>query len=379
MGIRVRKLARELRQTPRDVLQLLKSLGFERYQSPEDMISDTVAARVRSGAAKPSTKGHRAPDPALALPRPRPATAAPPSNGDLMAQLVPGVKRSRPDQRTSGNVAAAEEAALQKKRADLVRAEAALRAEREALEARSRELDAREATLATETTRLEAMSNAMDAREVELSRAREAFESARATFVAEQQLRVQAASKSNVVAVLRERGLRGLDEAQRALGALANAHALGPIVKDLAVADEEALRKLLDDRLVLVGGDIPEGLALPAISVSPDRADLPGAETLAKAAGKLSEQLLLCGFRAVTIAGMPPRWHGLVRALVDRRVALTFVPPPSEGPNPPGPSEAWLAWGAPQAEDATRTYWIPADGSLLLWLQRATTALAANP
>jgi len=104
VGIRVRKLARELRQSPRDVLQLLQSLGFERYRSPEDMISDTVAARVRS-SSRPATNGHHAPDPARSRPRSAPSSAA---SGDLMAQLVPGVKRTRPHQRGQSNARGAE-------------------------------------------------------------------------------------------------------------------------------------------------------------------------------------------------------------------------------------------------------------------------------
>ncbi|MEO0604866.1 MAG: hypothetical protein AAF211_25765, partial [Myxococcota bacterium] len=351
MGIRVRKLARELRQSPRDVLQLLKSLGFERYQSPEDMISDTVAARVRSNAAKRPTNGHRAPDPVRArstTPRPPPKA----SGGDVMAQLVPGVKRVRTDQRTSGTLQGAEDAEVQRRRAELVRAETAHRAHGEALDTRERELDARQSHLAEEATRLDALAAALEGKDQELASAVEAFEQARAAFVTEQQLRTEVATKPNVVELLRERGLRGLDEAQRALGALASGHALGPLVKDLAVTDEEGFRKALAERLILVGGDLPEGLTVPGVSVSPDRADLPGADVLARTAKRLSEQWMLFGFRSVTIAGMPPRWHGLVRALVDSRVTLVFVPPPTSAPERLGPAEAWFAWGAPLTDRA---------------------------
>ncbi|MEM6931169.1 MAG: hypothetical protein AAF602_29835 [Myxococcota bacterium] len=357
---------------------MLKSLGFERYQSPEDMISDTVAARVRSNAAKRPANGHRAPDPVRArsvTSRPAPPAVA----GDVMAQLVPGVKRVRTDQRSSGTLQGAEDAEVQRRRAELARAEVVHDAQREALDARERELDARQTHLAEEAARLDALAAALETKGQELATALESFGQARAAFVAEQQLRAEVATKPNVGELLRERGLRGLDEAQRALGALAQGHALGALVKELAVTDEDGFRKVLAERLVLVGGELPEGLNVPGVSVSPDRADLPGAQVLARTSKKLSEQWMLFGFRSVTIAGMPPRWHGLVRALVDSRVTLVFVPPPTSLPDRLGPAEAWFAWGAPLTDDTReRAYWIPSEGSLVLWLQRATTALTGG-
>ena len=373
MGIRVRKLARELRQSPRDVLQLLKSLGFERYHSAEDMLSDTVAARVRTSAR--TTHGHRgpaAPDPGRA-PRPSHAPAAPDS--DLMAQLVPGVKRAPLDQRTAPT-RLAEETALGKERAELARTRASLAAQEASLAAQRETLDARDAELAERAQQLDVLAGELEVLRSTHDASVEVFEAARATFVAEQQLRAEISTKPNMIDLLRERGLRGLDEVQRALAALARGHVLGPLVKDLAVADEEGFRRLLSDRLVLVGGEIPEGLAVPAVSVSPDRGELPGADVLARTSKKLAEQWLLFGYRTVVLAGVPLRWHGLLRVLLDPRVTLSFVAalvPPERL----GPSEAWFGWSPPLTDqDVDRAFWIPADGSLLLWLQRATDALA---
>ena len=42
--VRVRKLAKELERTPDDLLLVLKDLGYDRFKSADDMISDEVAA-----------------------------------------------------------------------------------------------------------------------------------------------------------------------------------------------------------------------------------------------------------------------------------------------------------------------------------------------
>ncbi|MEN0063534.1 MAG: hypothetical protein AAGA48_15395 [Myxococcota bacterium] len=381
MGIRVRKLARELRTSPRDVLQLLKSLGFERYQSPDDMISDTVAARVLSQSPGASTPAHalRAGDPARS--RPRPPSPPPATGNDVMAQLVPGVTRTRPDQR-SGSLRAAEESALQRQRTEVARQEASLKARQESLDGRERAVEAREAQVQAEALRVEALLESVDQREALLVSEQTAFEEARKAFVAEQQLRaeVAAATTANVVELFRERGIRGMDEVQRALGALANGHVLGPFVRELAVQGDEAFRQLLAERLVLVGGEIPEGLTGPAVSVAPDRADVPGAAVVRKSVGKLGEQWLLHGFRSVTIAGMPPKWHGIVRAMVDPRVTLSFAPSSPGLPERLGPSEAWFVWGGPHCDEVpSRVFFVPADEDLVLWFQRATRALMTSP
>lgn len=377
MGIRVRKLARELRQTPRDVLQLLKSLGFERYQSPDDMISDTVAARVRSKA--PSLGVHRAADPALAARARTPSPA--PATGDLMAQLVPGVTRTRSDQRTSGSLRSAEEGALQRQRADQARIEAALKAEREALDAAREALDAERAALVEETARVQALGRELDERQASLTVEAEALTAARATFVAEARIRAAVAAPPTLMELFRERGVSGTDEAERALAALAGGHALGHLVKEFTVGDAEAFRRVLADRLVLVGGPVPDGLGIPGVSVAPERAELAGAPALDRAGARLSEQWMLFGFRAVTLVGVPPRWHSLVRSLVDARVSLSFVPPHSPLPERVGSSEAWFVWGT-TPDDQTRpdrVHYIVSDGDLVRWFERVTRELADRP
>jgi len=228
---------------------------------------------------------------------------------------------------------------------------------------------------------LAARSESLTQSEADLVARSEALDAARVAFRAEQELRsAETATRPNVVELLRERGIRGVDEAQRAIGALAFGHVLGPLVKHLAVLDEAGFRQVLADKLVLVGGEVPDGLSVPGVSVSPDRADLPGADVLGRAVGKLAEQWLLFGFRTVTLAGVPPRWHGLLRSLVDKRVTIHFVPPPSGPPEALGPSEAWFAWGPPPTDAAVdRAFWVPADGNLVSWILRATAALAGAP
>jgi hypothetical protein len=99
------------------------------------------------------------------------------------------------------------------------------------------------------------------------------------------------------------------------------------VLATLVPADPDALKRVLGERLVLVGGPIPEALSgLAAVTVSEDRADIPGGERLARALGRLGEQLLLNGYRRVALAGVPPRWHALMREGLDRRVELVFRP-----------------------------------------------------
>jgi hypothetical protein len=133
MGVRVRKLAKQLSSTPGEVLGLLHALGFARYRTPEDMVSDAVVRQVRDA----QQSGVRAIPVAVPIRAPMQEPSAAPA--DLMSQLVPGVKRSVPPtagetERVSLEQAhAASLATARRLQAELVAEQTSRAAEREAL------------------------------------------------------------------------------------------------------------------------------------------------------------------------------------------------------------------------------------------------------
>lgn len=339
MSVRVRKLARELDRSPEDLLLLLHDLGFERFKSADDMMPEPVAEQLRKAARKvpprslatdaPAGPRRRAPPPGERFSTPRPA----PDLGvdDFMSSVVPGIVRTTAPgaYETSPGKAAlelkrleAERAAILKEREDLGRDREQMRAERDELvEAMRRVGEAREA-LAIE--------------QAELLAAKEALGTA-----------LDNAQRGSLLGLLEERGLRGIDEAERALGALAGAHAFGRLLSSLVPLDPQQVRRTLADRLVLVSGIVPEGLGVPAVVVSDDRADLPSPDRLQKALARLGERLLLHGRRRVVLVGVPPRWHGVLRAGIDRRVEVVFRAGPADGASDP----TEVSWEPPRIAD----------------------------
>src|SRR5262245_61965780 len=90
MAVRVKKLARELNQSPRHVLGVLHAIGFDRYRSPEDMLPDGTVDKVRR-----ATRDGVEPVPVPGLASAPTKTAPRASTGDdVMAKLVPGVVRT---------------------------------------------------------------------------------------------------------------------------------------------------------------------------------------------------------------------------------------------------------------------------------------------
>ncbi|MBX2803857.1 MAG: hypothetical protein KTR31_39640 [Myxococcales bacterium] len=367
MGIRVRKLARELRCTAGDVLGLLQQLGYERYRSPEDMVSDVVAAKIRRASATPVPAPHRALDPGR-----RPAAPPPAANqDDVMASLVPGVvpRAQREWEKPPGpGLSAPAEAELASQRAAIREQAGALQSER---------------------AELASMRDALERERAELQAAQEALRAERealATKVPEappepSSEEPDASELPSAESVFEARGLRGTDEAERALAALAGARALGKHLESMRLSDPEGWAQLLQERLVLVGGaEPPAGLELPHVVVSPERADVPGARECARAVRALGEQLMLSGWVRATVAGMPPRWVPIVREGVDRRIELTFRPGVPTESIEGGVLLLWTHGGNWEAsltelrEAGVRVFESDAD-TLAVWLSEIRTAL----
>ena len=315
MAVRVRKLAKELKQTSGQVLGLLHHLGFEHYKSPDDMVPEPAIVKLQAAVKK----GVRA-APVAVDERPRPAPAVTAAPNDFMAQVVPGIVRhgapnaggtpkavsppraaAGPRTATDRDEIAALERALDEARSDA----AVLRAEL--------------SNVRTELAQLAAVH-----REV-LAQAQSAREAQQASLVAARAAEPRVADTVALADVLRERGLRGSDEAHRAIAELAAARRLdGWLDARLSRGDAERVRKSLAE-IVLVGGARPEGVTGPVVTVAPDRADAPGHDELAAGLGRLGEALMLLGRRRIRVVGLPPRWHVAVRERLDRRVDVQFL------------------------------------------------------
>lgn len=350
---------------------MLQELGYERYRTPEDMVSDVVAARIRKASVRrvPTHIERASTNPRLPTrPEARPT--------DAMAQLVPGVTRAPPSPKHNGS--GPSDATLKAEWQALEAAKSALEAERKALHAERASLESDRAGLEAERAELKAQQEVLDG-------ARVAFEEARAT--AADALGGQAAFEEGGTPSMMEmfdgRGLKGVDEAERALAALAGAKAMGRLLEQVKVREPDALRRLLWERLVLVGGpDVPEELDMPSVIVSQERADIPGAFELTRRCGALGEQLMLHGIVRVVMVGIPRRWHSLLRNRMDPRITLGFRPHPvapgslrrsADGKRwalVPAPGEAALADPAGGVE-------APID-ALLVWIEGGhTSELAA--
>jgi hypothetical protein len=351
VAVRVRKIARELDRSPEDLLRLLKDLGYARFRSEDDMMPDPVAEQLRRAArTHPPRAVLPVPSrpPRMATPSGSPGPVGPSGAGvmgdDLMAKLVPGVVRVEGEAKPRGRPSMPPASPVSKEArpvrelrpppeppgrstellAQLEGERERLAQERARLEALQERLAAEEQALQVRKAELEAQALALKEAAEREAQAQQALQAQQAQQTPKLALSRGAVLGNSVLALMEERGLRGQDEAERAIAALAGSHALGKLLGTLVPGDPVAFTRLLQERLVLVGGPIPEGLGVPAITVSPERADLPGGERLGRTVGRIGELLLLNGHRRVLLVSVPPRWHTLLRDGMDRRVELLF-------------------------------------------------------
>lgn len=388
MATRVRKLARELRKTPAEVLGILHGLGYLRYRSSEDQLSDLVAERVREAVRQ----GVRT-TPVTPVDAARRSTQpSAPSEDDWMTRILPGVVRreqkehelgpsarrtasrqqnpraavrdreardTAPQVEPAGPVppAPVSESRLEASRAELDAARAELEAEKAQLELARTELTTARARLEQAQRELANARTQVDAIRMELEQERIALDESRTAAMP---------GAVSVSELLEARGLRGSDEQQRALAALAAGRHLGAVLPDLRVLDAARARRILDDRLVLVAGEVPASLqGVAAVTVAPDRAELPDARELSRLLGEVSEQLLLNGLRRLVVVNAAPRWQKTIREGLDRRVEVSFRPMPAPGSEPSlGRSDAVVLWRA-ELPEPQRREWAEAAGRLV--------------
>lgn len=344
MAVRVRKLAKELHRDVTEILGILHAVGLARYKTVDDMLPDaaveTVKKAIRDGV-KPA-----AVEVAVPVKRPGLVTEIEAAN-DFMAAIVPGVLRHgaqpikarpapvpEPIRRapapairalpTLAEAPAGERAALSAERQALTAEREANEAERRALHAEREQLEAVTVEIQAERERLAQEWSALADSRVAVARDREAIARDRVTMV--RPVAAPASTSVSLQDILAGRGFKGLDEYERAIGALAQARMLGDLLGRLKVDDVELVERFLRERVVLVSGEAPTGLGAAAVTVAPDRAELPDAGNLGKLLSRLGELFLLHGLRRVLVVGGRPAWHKLLRGGVDPRVELRFSP-----------------------------------------------------
>jgi hypothetical protein len=175
--------------------------------------------------------------------------------------------------------------------------------------------------------------------------------------------------------MLHKRGLRGMDECERALAALAGRRQLRPIIELLRCDRPDRVMSILEQRLVLVGGTVPAGLpeSLAAVCVASERADVPGEQDLSRGLARFGELLMLHGLRRVTVVGGRPAWNKTLREGLDPRVALRFLSNASDidATGPLAPNDLCVAWGLKEPvppDKAGRGVLVHIDGDHLLSL-----------
>lgn len=359
MAVRVRKLARELKRTPWEVLGLLHALGFSRYRSPEDMLPDTTIARLRQGISQGVVARPFRPETPMLEAPPERAPAAREEAVDPMAMLVPGVVRQadrgasrssraaapprpvrppprleivppEPPEEEEDEADAYDMRALDVEAERLASLDRRLASERAVLESRRIGLERDQQRLAEERAALQAEREGLEALREAIDLERAAAEAERLAVEQERQRQIEAAVSTGtpLQELMEARGLRGLDEAERAVAALATGRSLRDILWCLDVRSPELVERVLAQRLLLVGENPPESLprTFARVRVSPERADVPDAADLERELRRVSELLMLNGLRRLAIVGGRAHWQRLIRDGFDPRIELAFLP-----------------------------------------------------
>lgn len=311
MAVRVRKLAKELRAQPDQVIAMLQQLGFSRYRRAEDMVPDGVAKRVRQEAvacrALPVPPMEPRPSP------PKDAPQEPPSEGGWMDQLVPGVRPL--DSR------GAQPAAPPRQKPP-----AAPAASRPASASATVPAPEREEHV-FEKDRLEAKAQELEEMRAQLEREREEW----ASELAQLREARRAPKRRSWRAMLDERGLKRPEEHQAAIAGLVSRGLMGFVLDEATVSETARFREVLASNLKLCGGDPPAGYEEDlVVRVTPDRGEIPTARQVAAWMRKISEGCLLRGWRRVVCVGEGSDWQRLLRQGLDARVELSLqeVKPP---------------------------------------------------
>lgn len=386
MATRVRKLAKETGQPGEHLLGVLRALGYRQYRSVEDMLSQDVVAKLRRALrAGVAPEGGGAPAAAEVSQRSEIERLA---QGDLdvMGRLMPQV---RPLEDRGGAPGGSGHPDLGGRGADAARArpsapvesnspvyasamsdrEAAIQSRERTLEHARRRLEEERRHLETERERVEALRvaveqerEALDERRDSLDALQEALQEERRILSADREA-VRASSTASLVSLLEARGLRGIDEFERAIVGLARARRLQEVLLTLGTDQPRQVRRLLDDHVLLTGPHPPEALQARSdalVCVGSERAEVPDASDLARLGERLSDALLLSGLQALRVVGGRPILFRLLQDALDPRVSITWAlgTPRSVPAAREDVSEADLVvlWGVEEAPEARALY-----------------------
>lgn len=387
MAVRIRKLAKQLGKDPVEIVGVLHALGFRRFKSVDDMLKPDIEAKLRKGLR--AGVAPVATDVEDTAPRRGPASveSVAASDDDVMARLMPDVTptgRARPAPKAPRaapkaappSIAKPAPATMQRPApapsVDLDEASAATR--QRALDARERTLASREAVLGAEREALDADAARLTAREQALRSQQEAVAQLEAGLAAEREalaaerasLRGAGGRKLSDLASLQDvfeaRGLRGADEFERALVALASARLLRDVLWALRVDAPEQVAHVLTERMVLAEAGAPEQMLRGAavVEVAPDRAEVPGAAALSRALDGLGERLMLQGATRLLVVGGAPRWQRVLAEGLDDRIEVRTVPTRSRSASEARDDVAWadaiVLWDVDVSAEARALY-----------------------
>jgi hypothetical protein len=277
--------------------------------------------------------------------------------------VVPVVAPVVPAERTvmaERPVVAAERAAWEAERA-------AMAAERAALEQERSALATERAAIDEQYRRVEADRMAVEEHRAGLAAERAALATDRAWIAAQRAELAATRVKSTVSSdlplltdLLAERGLRGVDEFERAIAALANARQLADLLVRWRVDDAATFARVLRDRLLLSAGPVADAGHVAVVTVAADRAELPEQGELSRRVARMGEALLLHGLRRVLVVGGRPLGQKALRSGVDARIELRFLPPAArrrvDAEHDVLRTDAVVLWGVEADAEAREVY-----------------------
>ncbi len=160
-------------------------------------------------------------------------------------------------------------------------------------------------------------------------------------------------ASTDLRSLLFARGLRGEDEMCAAIGALAAARRVGPLLAQLNTPLPESFAEFLLERLVLLApGESPEAGAA-GVEVSAERSDLAGTGAIDRAIEEFSAACLLMGKRRVLIVGGTPSYRNQLQNGVDKRIQLTLVDGNRKNFRTPARPDFTIVWGATELDHAS--------------------------
>ena len=293
MAIRVKKLAKELNQSPTEVLGVLHAIGFTRFRSVNDMLSDQIVTRL-----KKAIRNSVAPMPLKSIPqataekqehRPKSSQVYTESDLDLdlhafVGDVQPNVSPSPPPRpRTTP----------------------------EPVDNALFEMTDRVRVLEEENTRLELM----------FKRAIVELDEMKARQRQEQELSISYVPMS---LLLKQRGLESDREMSAAIQAIAKLKPTEQWLSRLHVADADSFSEWIGEKLRLVSSESPlmaaEGFAPVVVAI--DRAEQMGDAAIQQAVQELSELFLLFGLRRVLLVGDVETYAKPLRQHMDSRIQL---------------------------------------------------------